>query len=65
MGLTHSGPSRRMDPEFLAPGGVVLLEVGDGQAPLVEDMLRTALGSVRTLKDYAGRDRIVMGRNDG
>lgn len=52
-------------PEFLAPGGAVLLEVGDGQAPLVEDMLRAALGSVRTLKDYAGRDRIVVGRNDG
>jgi len=51
--------------EFLAPGGVVLLEVGDGQAPLVEDMLRTTLGGVRTFKDYAGRDRIVMGRNDG
>ncbi len=51
--------------EFLAPGGVLLLEVGDGQAPLVEDMLRTTLGGVRTFKDYAGRDRIVMGRNDG
>jgi release factor glutamine methyltransferase len=52
-------------PEFLARGGAVLLEVGDGQAPVVEDMLRAALGSVRTFKDYAGRDRIVMGRNDG
>jgi release factor glutamine methyltransferase len=53
-------------PEFLAPGGAVLLEVGDGQAPFVEDMLlKAALGGVKTLKDYAGRDRIVMGRSDG
>lgn len=57
--IAHDGP------EFLAPGGAILLEVGDGQAPLVEDMLKAALGSVRTLKDYAGRDRIVTGRNDG
>ena len=46
-------------PEFLAPGGAVLLEVGDGQAPAVEGMLRAALGNARTFKDYAGRDRIV------
>ena len=52
-------------PEFLARGGALLLEVGDGQAPLVEGMLKAALGSVRTLKDYTGRDRIVTGRNDG
>jgi len=48
-------------PRFLAEGGVMLLEVGDGQAPLVERMLETSLGNARTHKDYAGRDRIVAG----
>ena len=52
-------------PSFLARGGALLLEVGDGQAAAVEDMLRAGLSRVETLKDYAGRDRIVMGRNDG
>jgi len=52
-------------PEFLAPGGALLLEVGDGQAPGVEEMLRGRLVRVETHRDYAGRARIVTGRKDG
>jgi release factor glutamine methyltransferase len=52
-------------PEFLAPGGALLLEVGDGQAPAVEEMLAAGLRRVETLRDYAGRARIVTGRKDG
>ena len=52
-------------PEFLAPGGALLLEVGDGQAPAVKEMLRGRLVRVETHRDYAGRARIVAGRKDG
>ncbi|MBM3307415.1 MAG: peptide chain release factor N(5)-glutamine methyltransferase [Candidatus Eisenbacteria bacterium] len=52
-------------PVFLAPGGALFLEVGEGQARAVEEMLKPALRDVRAYKDYAGRARIVFGRNDG
>ena len=50
-------------PRFLAAGGAMVLEVGDGQAADVAGMLRRGVGSVEILKDYAGRERIVVGRN--
>jgi release factor glutamine methyltransferase len=46
-------------PALLAPGGALLVEVGDGQADEVSAMLSSALTDVRILKDYAGRARIV------
>lgn len=46
-------------PAFLAPGGALLVEVGDGQADEVSAMLSSALADVRILKDYAARARIV------
>jgi release factor glutamine methyltransferase len=47
----------------LPPGGIVVLEVGDGQAPEVAATLR-ALGyeDVRSTPDLAGRERVVEGR---
>jgi release factor glutamine methyltransferase len=48
-------------PELLAPGGFLALEVGDGQAPAVAELMRSGFESVETHKDYAGRDRIVTG----
>jgi release factor glutamine methyltransferase len=54
--IAHDGPA------FLSPGGVMLLEVGDGQAAAVRGLLGEALTDVRILRDYAGRDRIVTGR---
>ncbi len=49
-------------PSLLAPGGALALEVGDGQADAVADMVRAVVGASETMKDYAGRDRIVVGR---
>jgi release factor glutamine methyltransferase len=47
----------------LRPGGVLALEVGDGQAPAVVQSLRD-LGyrDVATTEDLAGRERVVDGR---
>jgi len=53
--LVHDGP------ELIHPGGFLALEVGDGQAPAVEELMRSEFESVETHKDYAGRDRIVTG----
>jgi release factor glutamine methyltransferase len=50
-------------PRFLTAGGAMILEVGDGQAADVAGMLRRSVGSAEILKDYAGRERIVVGRN--
>ena len=49
--------------EALAPGGALALEVGDGQAATVAELL-TKLGyvDVRVSQDLAGRERIVEGR---
>jgi release factor glutamine methyltransferase len=54
--IAHDGPA------FLAPGGAVVLEVGDGQAEEVREMLREGAEDVEVHRDYAGRDRIVTGR---
>ncbi len=48
-------------PEFLSPGGFLALEVGDGQASGVAELMREQLADVEVHKDYAGRDRIVTG----
>lgn len=49
---------------FLKPGGVIALEVGDGQARGVADLLRGLGGcrETRAYKDLAGKDRVVVGR---
>lgn len=49
-------------PSLLAPGGALALEVGDGQADAVADMVWAVVGAAEIRKDYAGRDRIVVGR---
>lgn len=48
---------------YLAPGGSILLEVGDGQAPAVEDLLRAArFTDVRSAQDLSQVARVVIGR---
>jgi release factor glutamine methyltransferase len=49
--------------DALAPGGVLVLEVGDGQAPSVAASLH-ALGyaEIARTTDLAGRERVVEGR---
>ena len=51
--------------DVLAPGGWLVLEVGDGQAPDTAALL-AALGylDVATTPDLMGRDRVVEGRRD-
>lgn len=49
--------------EFLRPRGVLVLEVGAGQAGAVRDLLAEtgAFSSIGTRRDYAGHDRVVYG----
>jgi HemK family putative methylases len=46
----------------LKRGGKIFLEVGDGQAPFVAELLRNGgLDEIAILKDYAGIERVVVG----
>lgn len=49
-------------PRFVAPGGLVALEVGAGQAEAVAEVVRRTkgLGAPVVLKDLTRRDRIVL-----
>lgn len=50
-------------PRWLAPGGWLGFEVGDGQAPAVVDLVRRAgLGEILVTPDLAGRERVVSAR---
>ena len=45
----------------LKPGGIVLLEIGYNQGPLLDKLLgRAGLGRVEILKDLAGLDRVAI-----
>jgi len=48
-------------PEVLTQGGFIALEVGDGQASTVVELMQVGFENVEVHKDYAGRDRIVTG----
>ena len=55
--LAREGPSR------LAPGGWLALEHGAGQGPDVRAFFsRAGLGSIETLHDLAGNERVTVGR---
>jgi release factor glutamine methyltransferase len=50
-------------PEILAPGGALVLEIGEGQAQATAALCRTAgLQDVRVRADLAGIERVVSGR---
>jgi release factor glutamine methyltransferase len=52
--------------DHLCPGGCAALEVGAGQAQEVANLLaRTGLSEVEVLPDYAGIQRVVIGRRKG
>jgi release factor glutamine methyltransferase len=54
---------RRLVPEAAARARLVALEVGDGQAAQVMELLREAgMPDVTTRRDLAGIDRVVVGR---
>jgi release factor glutamine methyltransferase len=49
-------------PRFLRPGGLLALEIGDGQGPAVHALLEGAgYGSVRIERDLARHDRLALG----
>src|SRR6185369_7207349 len=49
-------------PGLLAPGGVLALEIGDGQAEPTRTLLQAAgFTDVQTRKDLAGIERVVSG----
>jgi len=49
-------------PRLLAPGGALVLEIGDGQAGATAELLRAAgLADVRVRRDLAGVERVVSG----
>lgn len=54
-------------PDYLLSNGLILLEVGLGQAPLVERILaRTGIFSqIELVRDFNGIERIVIGRRKG
>ena len=49
-------------PRLLRPGGLLALEIGDGQGPAVHSLLEAAgYGSVRIERDLARHDRLALG----
>lgn len=49
-------------PRWLRPGGALAMEIGAGQAPLVEQIfVEGGFGDVRRTQDYGGHDRVVSG----
>lgn len=49
----------------LAPGGMVMFEIGDTQADAVMEMLRGAgFAKVYVIQDLSSRDRVVVGRQE-
>jgi release factor glutamine methyltransferase len=51
-------------PAHLAPGGTLLVEIGAGQGPAVQNMAAGVCGlvDVEIRKDYAGHDRMLVAR---
>jgi release factor glutamine methyltransferase len=63
VGDEHTELIARAARDVLAPGGWLVLEVGEGSAARVAELLRRlAFERVRTSLDLAGRDRVVEGR---
>ncbi|MDE2180022.1 MAG: peptide chain release factor N(5)-glutamine methyltransferase [candidate division NC10 bacterium] len=54
-------------PAYLREGGWLALEVGDGQAPAVMDLIRKRedLGPAQVRQDAAGRDRVILAPRRG
>ena len=62
-GLTMLESLAREGPSRLAPGGWLALEHGAAQGPDVRAFFsRAGLGSIETLRDLAGNERVTVGR---
>lgn len=66
-GLSCIGRLVEGAPEVLVPGGVLIFEIGAGQARRVREMMARAgaYGRVEVHKDYAGIERTVVGAVKG
>ena len=63
VGETHvHGQLAREAPQWLAPGGWLVVEIGADQGQQVQALLGQGLVDVEVLPDLAGRDRVVRGR---
>ena len=63
VGEGHTETIARAAARVLVPGGHLVLEVADGRAAEVSDMLRRlGYDEVRSGEDLTGRDRVVEGR---
>jgi release factor glutamine methyltransferase len=53
--------------EFLRPGGLLVMELGAGQAPLVQQVAEQAGGYMgfQTVRDEAGIERVIIARRVG
>ncbi|NJN70310.1 MAG: peptide chain release factor N(5)-glutamine methyltransferase [Nitrospira sp.] len=53
--------------EFLVPGGLLVMEIGQGQLPLVQHAAEQAGGytGLQTVKDEAGIERVMIARRAG
>lgn len=51
--------------DYLASGGVLLLEIGDDQGEDVKNIFSERYENVRVLQDLAGRDRVVFALYEG
>lgn len=47
---------------FLEPEGVLLFEIGESQGDAVEELMAPRFSDLLRLQDYAGHDRVVIGR---
>ena len=62
-GLDIIRPVIRLWKSVLKDNGVLMLEIGEGQAPAVRKLLEKAgFSGVSTLKDTAGTERVIAGR---
>ena len=49
-------------PEYLKPGGRLMMEIGFDQGDAVAELLREDLGDIRVKKDLAGLDRVITAK---
>lgn len=52
-------------PEWLAPGGWLVIEIGEEQGSDVEKLLSDGFEHIEVLQDLSGRDRVVRARRRG
>ena len=61
-GLEPIGRMIRIAPQYIKPGGALMVEIEAGQGEKVAELARTVFpeGEVEVMKDLAGRDRLVV-----